>query len=199
MFVVLMAGGTGTRFWPRSRKSYPKQLLNIVGSRSMLQLTYDRIKKLTPPEKILIITNKEQKTKIEEQLPSIPKVNIIAEPSGKNTAPCIGLAATVIKKNQDQDEVMVVEIQEGADYDFIDDENNTGTSMLINTFTGDIYNEVIVNKTNFAPLAPEFPGRPPLVHPVRITIETHFINTINSLIVPILQLNKFSITKKVRI
>ena len=103
-----MAGGTGTRFWPRSRKSYPKQLLNIIGSRSMLQLTYDRTKKLTSPEKILIITNAEQKSKIEEQLPEIPKENIIAEPMGKNTAPCIGLAATIIKKLYGSDEVMVV-------------------------------------------------------------------------------------------
>ena len=108
MFVVLMAGGTGTRFWPRSRKSNPKQLLNIIGSRSMLQLTYDRIKKLTPPEKTLIITNQEQKQKIEEQLPEIPTENIIPEPVGRNTAPCIGLAATVIKKLENQNEVMVV-------------------------------------------------------------------------------------------
>jgi mannose-1-phosphate guanylyltransferase len=108
MFVVLMAGGTGTRFWPRSRKSYPKQLLNIIGSRSMLQLTYDRIKNLTSPDKILIITNEDQKPKIEEQLPEIPTDNIIPEPFGRNTAPCIGLAATIIKKVQDQNEVMVV-------------------------------------------------------------------------------------------
>ena len=87
MFVVLMAGGTGTRFWPRSRKSNPKQLLNIIGSRSMLQLTYDRIKQLTPPEKILIITKTEQKKKIEEQLPEIPKNNIIAEQIHKKTEP----------------------------------------------------------------------------------------------------------------
>jgi len=108
MFVVLMAGGTGTRFWPRSRKSYPKQLLNIIGSRSMLQLTFDRIKKLTSPDKILIITNNEQKSKIEDQLPEVPNENIIPEPIGRNTAPCIGLAATIIKKLQDQNEVMVV-------------------------------------------------------------------------------------------
>jgi mannose-1-phosphate guanylyltransferase len=103
-----MAGGTGTRFWPRSRKSYPKQLLNIIGSRSMLQLTFDRIKKITSPDKILIITNNEQKSKIEDQLPEIPNENIIPEPIGRNTAPCIGLAATIIKKIQDQNEVMVV-------------------------------------------------------------------------------------------
>jgi mannose-1-phosphate guanylyltransferase len=108
MYVVLMAGGTGTRFWPRSRKKYPKQLLNIIGSRSMLQLTFDRIRKLTSTDRILIITNEEQKPQIEKQLPEIPSKNIISEPMGRNTAPCIGLAATIIKKIQIKDEVMVV-------------------------------------------------------------------------------------------
>lgn len=108
MYIVLMAGGTGTRFWPRSRKRYPKQLLNIIGSRSMLQLTYDRIKNMTSADRILIITNEEQKPIIEDQLPEIPQTNIIAEPMGRNTAPCIGLAATIIKKIQNQNEVMVV-------------------------------------------------------------------------------------------
>lgn len=108
MFIVLMAGGTGTRFWPRSRKSFPKQLLNIIGSQSMMQLTYQRIKKLTDPAHILIITNEDQKPKIEKQLPDIPTENIIAEPVGRNTAPCVGLAATLIKKIDDEDEEMVV-------------------------------------------------------------------------------------------
>ena len=108
MYIVLMAGGTGTRFWPRSRKSYPKQLLNIIGSRSMLQLTFDRIKNMTSADRILIITNEEQKSIIEKQLPEIPAINIISEPMGRNTAPCIGLAATIIKKIQYINEVMVV-------------------------------------------------------------------------------------------
>lgn len=108
MFVVLMAGGTGTRFWPRSRKSHPKQLLNIIGSKSMLQLTFERVKNLTSPNKIIIITNTEQKPHIEQQLPEIPSNNIIAEPFGRNTAPCIGLAACIIKKIENPKEVMVV-------------------------------------------------------------------------------------------
>ena len=108
MYIVLMAGGTGKRFWPRSRKGNPKQLLNIIGSRSMLQLTFDRIKNMTSLDRILIITNKEQKPKIEKQIPEIPAHNIISEPMGRNTAPCIGLAATIIKKVQNKNEVMVV-------------------------------------------------------------------------------------------
>lgn len=108
MYIVLMAGGVGTRFWPRSRKSFPKQLLNIIGSKSMLQLTYDRVKPLTTPDKVLIITNIEQKAHILEQLPEIPEKNVIAEPMGRNTAPCIGLAASIIQARSGENEVMVV-------------------------------------------------------------------------------------------
>jgi len=108
MYIVLMAGGVGTRFWPRSRRMYPKQLLNIIGSRSMIQLTYDRIKSLTTADKILVITNKEQKPLIVKQLPEIPIDNIISEPMGRNTAPCIGLAASIIRAKQKENEIMVI-------------------------------------------------------------------------------------------
>ena len=108
MFAVLLAGGVGTRFWPMSRKAYPKQLLNFNGSKSMLQRTYDRIKALMPSENILIITSKELKKPIEKQLPNLPKENIIGEPVGKNTAPCIGLAAKVIEKKANENEVMII-------------------------------------------------------------------------------------------
>jgi len=108
MYIILMAGGVGTRFWPRSRKAMPKQLLNIVGSKSMLQLTFERIKPLTTPDKILIITNIEQKIEIENQLPEIPKDNIIAEPMGRNTAPCIGLAGAIIQAREKSNTTMVV-------------------------------------------------------------------------------------------
>jgi len=108
MYIVLMAGGMGTRFWPLSKTSSPKQLLNILGNRSMLQLTYDRVKGLTPDEKILVITNKELKSAVSQQLPALPAENIIAEPFGKNTAPCIALAAAIIKKRASVDEVMAV-------------------------------------------------------------------------------------------
>jgi mannose-1-phosphate guanylyltransferase len=108
MYAVLMAGGAGTRFWPLSRKAYPKQLLNFFGSKSMLQQTYERIKPLTSNNKILVITNGRLKKEIEKQLPEIPKSNIIGEPQGKNTAPCIALAAAVISKKAADDEIMVV-------------------------------------------------------------------------------------------
>lgn len=97
-YVLIMAGGVGSRFWPRSRKNLPKQLLNIFGQQTMIQETVDRIRDLVPPENILIITNKVQKTLVEEQLSFIPKENIVAEPVGRNTAPCVGLAAQIISK-----------------------------------------------------------------------------------------------------
>ncbi|MCK4559693.1 MAG: NTP transferase domain-containing protein [Calditrichia bacterium] len=108
MFAVLMAGGVGTRFWPMSRKAYPKQLLNFSGTKSMLQKTYDRIKPLTADENILVVTSTDLKKSIEKQLPHVPKENIIGEPEGKNTAPCIGLAATVIEKKASENEIMVI-------------------------------------------------------------------------------------------
>jgi len=108
MFAVLMAGGVGTRFWPRSRKAYPKQLLSFNGTKSMLQKTYDRIKPLTTDQNILVITSVDLKSAVEKQLPQLPKENIIGEPEGKNTAPCIGLAATIIEKKASDTEVMVI-------------------------------------------------------------------------------------------
>ncbi len=108
MHIILMAGGVGTRFWPLSRRSRPKQLLNIVGSKSMLRLTYERIRSLTDPSKIMIITNVELKKVIEEELPEVPPDNIIGEPQGRNTAPCIGLGAAIVLSRAGKDEVMVV-------------------------------------------------------------------------------------------
>lgn len=110
MYIVLMAGGIGSRFWPRSRSSKPKQLLNIFGQRSMLQMTYERIKHLTDPEKILVITNRDLKEGITGQLPDIPEENIIGEPFGKNTAPCIAVACAIMKKREKEgsNEAMVV-------------------------------------------------------------------------------------------
>ena len=97
-FVLIMAGGVGSRFWPRSRKKLPKQLLNIFGQNSMIQDTVERLKGFVDEKNILIITNKVQKALIEEQLPNLPKENVIAEPVGRNTAPCVALAASVISK-----------------------------------------------------------------------------------------------------
>lgn len=106
-YAVIMAGGSGTRFWPWSRKDTPKQLLSIVGQKSMLQHTIDRITPLFKPENILIVTNVLHKEKIQKQVPQIPPANIVAEPVGRDTAPCIGLAATIIHKKA-PDSVMIV-------------------------------------------------------------------------------------------
>ncbi len=105
-FVLIMAGGVGSRFWPRSRKKLPKQLLNIFGQNSMIQDTVDRLKGFVDDKNILIITNKVQKALIEEQLPNLPKENVIAEPLGRNTAPCVGLAASIIS-HKSKDAVFV--------------------------------------------------------------------------------------------
>ncbi|MBN2280990.1 MAG: mannose-1-phosphate guanylyltransferase [Candidatus Marinimicrobia bacterium] len=99
MYCLIMAGGIGKRFWPRSRKNYPKQLLNIVSEDSMLKLTYDRLLKITPKEKIFIVAGESLKHVMLENLGGFPEENFIIEPTGKNTAPCIALAAAIISKN----------------------------------------------------------------------------------------------------
>lgn len=98
LFAVIMAGGIGARFWPRSKKKSPKQLLNIVGEKTMIQETFLRLNGLVQRENILIVTNEIQKQGIMEQLPEVPDENIIVEPFGRNTAACIGLASVIIKK-----------------------------------------------------------------------------------------------------
>jgi mannose-1-phosphate guanylyltransferase len=90
---VLLAGGRGTRFWPRSRLATPKQLLNITGQRSMLRETVSRLEPLLPLRNIWAVTNKEQAAAVRRELPGIPAANILAEPVGRNTAAAIGLAA----------------------------------------------------------------------------------------------------------
>jgi mannose-1-phosphate guanylyltransferase len=107
MYAVIMAGGRGTRFWPRSRGKKPKHLLDIISERTMIQETVDRIKPLVAPENILIVTGKKHAAALIKQLPEIPEGNVIIEPEGKNTAPCIGLAALYIQKKVG-DDVMVV-------------------------------------------------------------------------------------------
>lgn len=106
-YAVIMAGGIGSRFWPRSRKKKPKQVLNIFGSNTLLQETVDRISSIIPPTNILIVTTQELVPHVQEQLPDLPLENIIAEPVGRNTAPCIGLTAQILK-DQDPDAIMVV-------------------------------------------------------------------------------------------
>ncbi len=106
-YAVIMAGGVGKRFWPRSRRATPKQLLSIAGDESMLRMTVDRLKNFTPTDQILIITNSEQEQAIRDECPELPENNILIEPEGKNTAPAIGLAAIIIQ-HRDPDAVMGV-------------------------------------------------------------------------------------------
>ena len=105
---LIMAGGRGERFWPRSRKKLPKQFLSLTDDdRTMIQLTVDRILPLVAMEDIYIATNKDYKALVREQLPGIPEQNILCEPVGRNTAPCIGLGAVHMSKKYD-DAVMMV-------------------------------------------------------------------------------------------
>ncbi|MDT3700209.1 MAG: mannose-1-phosphate guanylyltransferase [Thermincola sp.] len=96
--VVIMAGGRGERFWPKSRAAKPKQFIDITGTGNMLLLTYRRVVKLVAPEQIFVVTGVEYKAATLDSLPELPPENIIIEPEGRNTAPCIGLAAVVLEK-----------------------------------------------------------------------------------------------------
>ncbi len=102
-YVAIMAGGVGSRFWPSSRESLPKQFLDILGvGKSLIQLTAERFSKHIPAENILVLTNKSYVGLVKEHLPNIPEGNIIAEPSRNNTAPCNALLALkVYEKNKD--------------------------------------------------------------------------------------------------
>jgi mannose-1-phosphate guanylyltransferase len=102
-----MAGGVGTRFWPRSREKFPKHLLEIIGKGTMLQNTVKRLETLVSPENVFIVTNRLQRAHIVKQLPNVPEQNIIVEPVGRNTAPCIGLAAFHVRR-VDPAAVMIV-------------------------------------------------------------------------------------------
>lgn len=104
-WAVIMAGGYGERFWPRSRRKQPKQLLPIVGDKTMIQQTVERVRPLVSDARIVVVTNQEQAPLVRQQLPRVK--HIIAEPMGRNTAPCIGVAAAIIGK-QDPDAVMAV-------------------------------------------------------------------------------------------
>lgn len=107
LFAIIMAGGSGTRFWPKSRRNRPKQLLNLHGDATMLQQTVARISPLVPPERILIITGADQAEATREQLPLLPTANVIAEPCPRDTAPCVGLAAEIVAA-QDPEGTMIV-------------------------------------------------------------------------------------------
>ncbi|UCG52152.1 MAG: mannose-1-phosphate guanylyltransferase [Candidatus Latescibacterota bacterium] len=99
MLSVIMAGGFGQRFWPRSTRERPKQLIDLTGKGSMISLTVKRVRSLSQPEEILIVTNAAQADAIAEDVGAeIPRENIVGEPVGRNTAPSIGLAAVLVRR-----------------------------------------------------------------------------------------------------
>lgn len=93
-YVVIMAGGIGSRFWPKSRTNYPKQFLDILGTgQTLIQSTFNRFKKFIPTENIFIVTTKDYEAIVKKQLPEAKSDNVLYEPSRKNTAPCIAYAS----------------------------------------------------------------------------------------------------------
>ena len=107
LHAVIMAGGSGTRFWPESRGHRPKQLLPITGGASMLAETVGRLQPLVPPERTWIVTNAQQVEGVRLACPELPVGNILVEPCARNTAPCVGLAAAVVHA-ADPEAVMAV-------------------------------------------------------------------------------------------
>lgn len=96
--VAIMAGGSGTRFWPMSRPERPKQFLNLTGERTMLQVTFDRLEGLVPPDRVLVLTNAKFADLAREQLPELPADNVIGEPMPRDTSGAVALAAALVEK-----------------------------------------------------------------------------------------------------
>ena len=104
---VIMAGGAGTRLWPLSRGNRPKQLLPVVNGRSLLRLSYDRLRGFLPPERIFVCTGASYSAQVLENIPELPKENVLGEPIGRDTANAVGFPAAVLQK-RDKDAVVAV-------------------------------------------------------------------------------------------
>ncbi len=108
VYVVIMAGGVGSRFWPLSQPQYPKQFLDILGTgKTFLQETVERFLPICPLENILIVTNQEYEIVVKKQLPKLPEENVLLEPARKNTAPCIAYANSVISSRNSKANIVV--------------------------------------------------------------------------------------------
>ena len=106
-YAVVMAGGKGERFWPQSRINHPKQLLRLIGNLTLLEQTAERLKPLVPEENILIITNQDYVAPMRSLLKNLPAENIIGEPVGKDTAPCVALAAGIVRAKAGNDDAVM--------------------------------------------------------------------------------------------
>lgn len=102
LYAVIMAGGAGTRLWPESRTNRPKQLLKLQGDRTLIESTVDRLGSLVPRERILVATTAQLAPRIADTLPYLPRTAILCEPYPRNTAPCIGLAAIRLRREDPQ-------------------------------------------------------------------------------------------------
>jgi len=98
LVAVIMAGGSGTRFWPLSDGERPKQFLKLFGDRTMLQQTYDRLRGLVPPERTLVLTNRRFVATVRSQLPEVPPENIVGEPVARDTAAAVALGAVICRR-----------------------------------------------------------------------------------------------------
>ncbi|WP_375415898.1 mannose-1-phosphate guanylyltransferase [uncultured Hymenobacter sp.] len=107
-YLVIMAGGIGSRFWPFSRTHHPKQFHDVLGvGRSMLQVTMDRFAGICPPENVFVVTNRDYVGLVQQHLPALPPNQILGEPIGRNTAPCIAYAAYRIAQRDPQATIIV--------------------------------------------------------------------------------------------
>lgn len=106
LYAVILAGGSGTRLWPRSRAHHPKQFLDLIGERTLIQQTVDRLLPALPAERICVIVGKHHAAELRSQLPGLPVENIFIEPAGRGTGPCVGLAAAYLRQ-RDPDATMV--------------------------------------------------------------------------------------------
>lgn len=118
LFALILAGGVGTRLWPRSRRQQPKQLLALLGDRSLLQMTVERIRPIVPPERVFIMTNEEYVERVRVQVPDVPPEQVIGEPAVRGTAPAIALGAYRIRHHHPNS----VMISLHADHYFADEE-----------------------------------------------------------------------------
>ena len=107
MYHIIMCGGIGSRFWPMSTIQMPKQFLKLIGDKSLLKLTVDRLLKIANPKKIIIVTSKKYEANINLQVPEIPKENILFEPAPKNTTSAIYYASKFIE-NLDKNAIIGV-------------------------------------------------------------------------------------------
>ena len=127
---LIMAGGKGTRFWPLSTEEKPKQFLNLIGEETMIQMTVNRIKPIIPIERIFVCTGEMYVDLVKDQLPELPERNIIVEPEGRNTAPCIALSAMVIDRYYKNSNMVVLP----SDHLINDEEEFRNTLLVADSF-----------------------------------------------------------------